>query len=164
MDQPSGIHISKKDISMLEKIQRKAARFIKQDYHSQQGHWLNTQCFSGQCETNMYNFNNSAIFILNRKKEKHKYGCNSRGILVILVMLQVWLEKNWKQWSVCFGCIFDMGLHWLKWEKKWASLKKISTLIFGKMFDFFVPRRSWQFPVKSDAKASISFARPWNSP
>ena len=87
-----------------------------------------------------------------------------RGILVILVMLQVWLEKNWKQWSVCFGCIFDMGLHWLKWEKKWASLKKISTLIFGKMFDFFVPRRSWQFPVKSDAKASISFARPWNSP
>ena len=87
-----------------------------------------------------------------------------RGILVILVMLQVWLEKNWKQWSVCFGCIFDMGLHWLKWEKKWASLKNISTLIFGKMFDFFVPRRSWQFPVKSDAKASISFARPWNSP
>ena len=86
------------------------------------------------------------------------------GILVILVMLQVWLEKNWKQWSVCFGCIFDMGLHWLKWEKKWASLKKISTLIFGNMFDFFVPRRSWQFPVKSDAKASISFARPWNSP
>ena len=89
---------------------------------------------------------------------------SNRGILVILVMLQVWLEKNWKQWSVCFGCIFDMGLHWLKWEKKWASLKKISTLIFGKMFDFFVPRRSWQFPVKSDAKASISFARPWNSP
>ena len=89
---------------------------------------------------------------------------NCRGILVILVMLQVWLEKNWKQWSVCFGCIFDMGLHWLKWKKKWASLKKISTLIFGKIFDFFVPRRSWQFPVKSDAKASISFARPWNSP
>ena len=42
---------------------------------------------------------------------------NNRGILVILVMLQVWLEKNWKQWSVCFGCISDMGLHSLKWEK-----------------------------------------------
>ena len=37
-----------------------------------------------------------------------------RGILVILVMLQVWLEKKWKQWSVCFGFISDMGLHSLK--------------------------------------------------
>ena len=101
---------------------------------------------------------------LEKNKCFSEFCSSTRGILVILVMLQVWLEKNWKQWSVCFGCIFDMGLHWLKWEKKWASLKKISTLIFGKMFDFFVPRRSWQFPVKSDAKASISFARPWNSP
>ena len=42
---------------------------------------------------------------------------NYRGILVILVMLQILLEKNWKQWSVCFRCISDMGLHSQK-EKK----------------------------------------------
>ena len=42
---------------------------------------------------------------------------NTRGILVILVMLQILLEKNWKQWSVCFRCISDMGLHSQK-EKK----------------------------------------------
>ena len=52
------------------------------------------------------------------KEYPEKWRGDYRGILVILVMLQIWLKKNWKQWSVCFGWISDMELHSLKQKKK----------------------------------------------
>ena len=57
-------------------------------------------------------------------------------------------------------CVFWMyiwyGFTFTKMGKVRASLKFFPRHIFGEMFDFFFPRRSWQFHVKSHANASIS--------
>ena len=66
------------------------------------------------------------------------------GILVILVMLQIWLEKNWKQLSVCFECISDMGCpKWLtntcshfRYMSSLRSSQEDAELKFGRNFHF----------------------------
>ena len=88
---------------------------------------------------------------------------NSRGILVKMVIHQIWPKKNWKLHSVWFWCISDMVLYLLRWEKQGASLNFVPTHLFGKIQDFFVPGTYWQFLLKSHANAWISFARPWKS-
>ena len=85
------------------------------------------------------------------------------GILVKIVIHQIWPQKNWKLHSVWFWCISDMVLYLLRWEKQGASLNFVPTHLFGKIQDFFVPGTYWQFLLKSHAKAWISFARPWKS-
>ena len=85
------------------------------------------------------------------------------GILVKMVIHQIWPQKNWKLHSVWFWCISDMVLYLLRWEKQGASLNFVPTHLFGKIQDFFVPGTYWQFLLKSHAKAWISFARPWKS-
>ena len=71
----------------------------------------------------------------------------SRGILVILVMHQIWSEKI-ENSVLCFCCTSDMVLYRLIWEKQWASLNFVPTHLFSKIWDFFVPGTHWQFLVK----------------
>ena len=64
-------------------------------------------------------------------------------------------------------CVFLMyfwyGFMFTKWEKQRASLNFVTSHSFRKIWDFFVPRTYWQFLVKCQAKAWISFARPWKN-
>ena len=103
----------------------------------------------------------SVIFDILEPSAFQKY--STWGILVISVIHQIWVGKNWKLHSMCFWCIFDMVWYLLRWEKHWASLKNFTTPSFGKIWDFFVPGTDWPFLIKSYAKAWISFPRPWKS-